>query len=208
MRSKHLFYFIIILILGCLLYSLNYIKRFTRISCSFTFWLGLTFGVDLFIFKFSEFESELQKNFTTLLVIGGLLLSGFSLNYNYSANNNSANYVIEDITINTLNEIEPNSVLMTYDWGYVYPAAVYYQQVAKVRQDVKLFNVKFLRFMVPEHDKSIIPMCIAAARRNRRVHYSEGMKNARLSWRLWLGIYHEELQSFHIWRSISLTAKK
>ncbi len=145
-RSKHLFYFIIILILGCLLYSLNYsIRDLLTYFLLIYILLGLTYGVGfIYVLNFLSSKVNLQKNFIPVLVIGGLLLSGFSLNYNYSANNNSANYVIEDITLNTFNEIELNSVLMTYDWGYIYPAAVYYQQVAKVRQDVKVFNVKFL----------------------------------------------------------------
>lgn len=145
-RNKHLFYFIIILILGCLLYSLNYnIRDLLTYFLLIYILLGLTFGAGLiYILNFLTSKINLQKNFTVVLIIGGLLLSGFSLNYNYSANNNSANYVVEDLTLNTLNELEPNSVLMTYDWGYVYPAAVYYQQVANVRQDVKIFNVKFL----------------------------------------------------------------
>ncbi len=145
-RNKHLFYFIIILILGCLLYSLNYnIRDLLTYFLLIYILLGLTFGAGLiYVLDFLSSRVNLQKNFTAVIVIAGLLLSGFSLKYNYGANNNSTNYVVEDVTLNTLNELEPNSILMTYDWGYIYPAAVYYQQIAGVRQDVKIFNVKFL----------------------------------------------------------------
>ncbi len=145
-RNKHLFYFIIILILGCLLYSLNYnIRDVLTYFLLIYILLGLTFGAGfIYVLDFLSSRVNLQKNFSAVIIIGGLLLSGFSLKYNYGANNNSTNYAVEDITLNTLNELEPNSVLMTYDWGYVYPAAVYYQQIAGVRQDVKIFNVKFL----------------------------------------------------------------
>jgi hypothetical protein len=70
--------------------------------------------------------------------------SGFTIKFNYDVNNESSSFVVEDLTLNTLKHLEPNSILVTYDWGYVYPAAIYYQQVEKIRNDVKVFNIKFL----------------------------------------------------------------
>ncbi len=145
-RNKNLFYLFIILILGCLLYSLNYnIRDLLSYFLLIYILLGLAFGAGLIhVFNFLALKINVQKNFIHVLIIAGLALSCYSFIYNFGANNNSGNYVIEDLTLNTINQLEPNAVLMTYDWGYVYPASVYYQQVGKLRGDVKVFNVKFL----------------------------------------------------------------
>jgi tetratricopeptide (TPR) repeat protein len=104
--------------------------------------LGLTFGAG-FTFGLNRLLKS-QKNFAAAAIIAGVILSGLGLGYNFKANDESKEFVVEDITVNTLKELEPNSVLMTYDWGYVYPAAIYYQQAEKLRGDVKVFNIKFL----------------------------------------------------------------
>jgi tetratricopeptide (TPR) repeat protein len=43
-----------------------------------------------------------------------------------------------------LNVLDKNSILLTYDYAFVYSSSLYYQQVEKLRPDVKVFNVKFL----------------------------------------------------------------
>ena len=142
-QSRIIFYYFVILILGCLIYSLNYnIRDLLSYFLLIYILLGLTFGIG-FINSLNKLVKS-KANFTLIAVVTGVVLSGFSLVYNFKDNDESKNYVVEDVTLNTLNELGPNSILMTYDWGYVYPAALYYQQVSNLRGDVKVFNVKFL----------------------------------------------------------------
>ncbi len=145
-RNKNIFNFIIVLIAGCLLYSLNYnIRDLLSYFLLIYILLGLAFGAGLlYILNLLVSKVYAKVNFAVILIIAGLFLSGFSFITNYGLNDGSGNYVAEDLTLNTIIELEPNSILMTYDWGYVYPASVYYQQVQKLRGDVKIFNVKFL----------------------------------------------------------------
>lgn len=145
-RNKNLFYFLLLLILSCLAYSLNYNIRdvltyflLVFITLGFSFTAGIVWLLDYLIKNL-----KLEKNAAVVTVTIGLVLTGISLKYNYAGNDNRNDYVIEDITLNTLNQAEPNAVLMTYDWGYVYPASIYYQQVNHLRGDLKVFNVKFL----------------------------------------------------------------
>jgi hypothetical protein len=84
------------------------------------------------------------KSNQAVIITAGIILCVFGFYYNFENNNNSKNYVIEDFTLNTLNSIEQNAIYITYDWGYTYPAVLYYQQAEYRRLDVKAFNVKFL----------------------------------------------------------------
>jgi hypothetical protein len=77
-------------------------------------------------------------------LVVGLFLVIFSVSYNYSSNNNSSNYANVDFTVNAINSVEPGSVLISYEWAYLYSASLYYQLVEKQRPDVKIFNIKFL----------------------------------------------------------------
>ena len=78
------------------------------------------------------------------IIAAGLILVVFAAGYNYKDNDNSANYANEDFTLSALNSLPQNSVVIAYDWAYLYSASIYYQLVEKIRPDVKVFNVKFL----------------------------------------------------------------
>lgn len=145
--EKKIFVLFILPVIFCLLYSMYYGIRdiqsyfltsyyFITVSSAIGFvWL---MGIVNIQFKFNK-----RSSFAFLIVLC-LIVIGFSLNYNYKGNDNSRNYIIEDYTINALKDLDSNSIVITYDWGYLYPAALYYQQVEHFRQDIKIFNVKFL----------------------------------------------------------------
>ena len=84
------------------------------------------------------------SNVKPKIIAVGVIICAASLAYNFNENNNTGNYVNEDITLNTLSSLEPNAILLTYDYAFVYSSSLYFQQVDKVRQDVKVFIIKFL----------------------------------------------------------------
>jgi Protein of unknown function (DUF2723) len=143
-KNREIFYFLIILALSILIYSLNYNIRDVQVYFAAFYIIFALFAV--FGFKYMLSLITGSKNAVkpaAAIVVLGLIVSGFGLYYNFSANDNSRNYVVEDLTLNTVNSLEPNSILISFDWGYSYPASMYYSQVKGVRQDVKTFNVKF-----------------------------------------------------------------
>ncbi len=145
-KNKNLFYFLLILIVSCLLYSLNYNIRDVLVYFILVYVvLGITFAAGLIrLLDYLVKNINLEKNVFAATIVLGLVLAGWSFKFNYTADNNSSNYAVEDITLNALNQVKPNAIIMSFDWGYIYPASIYYQQVGKVREDVKVFNVKFL----------------------------------------------------------------
>lgn len=143
--DKRLFVLFIILILGCLLYSLNYnIRDLQSYFTLIYFLLSLCTGAGL-IYLVSFMVKNIKPAVAILII--GLISCGAVLSSNYKVNDNHDNYLVEDLTVKTLNTLEPNSIVFIYEWGYFYPASVYFQQVEKMRGDVKVFNVKFLSVM-------------------------------------------------------------
>lgn len=144
LSDKKLFAIFAVLILGCLLYSLNYNIRDLQSYFTLIFlMMSLSAGFGLIYISFALSHSLKSKPVAIIIVIG-LVSSVTALSVNFNSNDNHNNYLVEDLAKNTLNSLAPNSILLVYEWGYTYPATVYYQQVEKLRSDVKVFNVKFL----------------------------------------------------------------
>ena len=89
-------------------------------------------------------DNKEPKASISKVIITGLILVIFSAGYNYRENDNSGMYANEDFTLSALNSLPQNSVIIAYDWAYLYSASLYFQLVEKVRPDVKVFNIKFL----------------------------------------------------------------
>ncbi|MCI0449956.1 MAG: DUF2723 domain-containing protein [Chlorobi bacterium] len=145
--NRMLFSFLLILILTSLLYSFNYstieIQSF-YLLVYYIIILFVSLGALFFLNIAGKMNLLLKPGLQPALLIFGAIISAFAIGFNFNENNNSTNYVNEDITLNTLTSLEPNSILLTYDYAFVYSSSLYYQQVEKLRPDVKVFIIKFL----------------------------------------------------------------
>jgi len=143
--------FVLICVIFNLLYAFNYnIVDINTYYLLVFYLLGLILPVGVFyVITLGKPASMITgkdepKSLVSKSVVVGLILVIFSVTYNYSNNNNSSNYANVDFTVNAINSVQPNSVLITYEWAYLYSASLYYQLVEKQWPDVKVFNIKFL----------------------------------------------------------------
>ncbi len=86
---------------------------------------------------------EPKRSLPKVLAVS-LILVVFSAAYNFKECDNSGNYANADFTVNAVNSVENNAVIISYDWAYLYSGSLYYQLAEKLRPDVKIFNIKFL----------------------------------------------------------------
>lgn len=143
--------FIFITVIFNLLYAFNYnIVDINTYYLLVFFLLGLTIPAGiLYIITFGSPASIINKpdepkKIMPKVVIVSLIAVIFSAAYNYKENDNSGNYANSEFTSNALNSVEGNSVIIAYDWAYLYSASLYLQLAEKQRTDVKVFNIKFL----------------------------------------------------------------
>ena len=142
--NKNFFIFLLLIALASLIYALNYNIRDVQvyfIMFYITYSIFTAFGI---IFVAESIAGFFKVKVVPAVLLAGIVLSVYGFIHNYSANNNSNDYIIEDLSLNTMNSLDENAVYITYDYGYTYPAALYYQQVTGVRRDLKIFNIKFL----------------------------------------------------------------
>jgi hypothetical protein len=144
--KKPLFIFSALLMVTCLLYSFNY-KSVEIMSFYLLAYYLLVFyaslGVVYLLVSFGSTKTITGRSLKPAVIAASVLICIFSVGYNYSENNNSGNYVNEDITKNIFYTLEPNSILLVYEYPFVYSSSLYYQQVEKLRPDIKVLLVTY-----------------------------------------------------------------
>ncbi|HMQ79392.1 MAG TPA: DUF2723 domain-containing protein [Ignavibacteria bacterium] len=143
--------FVIITITFNLLYAFNYnivdINTY-YLLVFFLFGLIVPAGI-IYLLSFGNAAGMLAKadepkrSLPKVLAVS-LILVVFSAAYNFKECDNSSNYANADFTVNAINSVENNAVIISYDWAYLYSGSLYYQLAEGLRPDVKIFNIKFL----------------------------------------------------------------
>lgn len=146
LRNRELFIFFTLLNVTCLAFGLNYNvidveNYFTLLFIS----MGVILSLGLLeVLKYIRMKFKMKSVSAQFALAIGLILilTGFINNYSY--NDNSKLYVSEDLTVNTLNHLDSNAVIVCYDWSTLYNTALYYNQVENIRPDVKIILVRLL----------------------------------------------------------------
>jgi hypothetical protein len=140
------FYFTFLAFFGCLLYAVNYdihdiYSYFLLSYITISVWIG--FGA---LFLYEKLSSYMLNNvhkiaFSAVLVI----LSLIALNTNYSENDESGNYYIEQYTMNVFKNVEPNGIVISSQWDFWVSASWYYHFVKNIRPDIIVIDKELLR---------------------------------------------------------------
>ncbi len=141
-QHKKVFIFSILLFVGCVGYSINYDihdidSYFLLAYITIAIWIAV--GLNALLIKVAE------KSFYKYAAIAVLLLGFIPLVLNYKKCDESKNYLVEDYTKNMFNSIEPNGIIISYQWDYFVSASYYYQFVEKHRSDVVVIDKELLR---------------------------------------------------------------
>ena len=136
------FWFTILLFLGCLLYSINYdihdIDSYFLLSYVATAaWIA--YGV-----KSALFFAERKRRLALAYVLCAAMVV-LSIVLHYPSVDESRNYAVEDYTKNMFDSLEPNAMVLSFQWDYFVSASYYYQLVEGMRPDVVVIDKELLR---------------------------------------------------------------
>ncbi|MDP2208286.1 MAG: DUF2723 domain-containing protein [Bacteroidota bacterium] len=141
-QHRKVFIFSILLFVASVGYSINYdihdIDSYFLLAY-FTLAIWIAVGLNTLLIKVAE------KSFYKYAAIVVLLLAFIPLVLNYNKCDESKNYLVEDYTKNMFNSIEPNGIIISYQWDYFVSASYYYQFVEKYRSDVVVIDKELLR---------------------------------------------------------------
>jgi tetratricopeptide (TPR) repeat protein len=135
-RSRRLFVFMILLLVTCVGYTLNYSIHDIDPYFSLAFIVLLMFmavGIMRLIRSSPKF------------VYVALAIPLISFIINIDRNDQSENYLVEDYTRNLMENLEPDAVIISAQWDYWCSAFWYLQRVEGLRPDVALVEKELLR---------------------------------------------------------------
>ena len=134
--SKPILIFVLIFIISCYFYSINY-----SIHDIETYFLTAYLGMIILAFiGIYDWLDRYRKYYYLALLIP---LISFILNYPNV--DQSKNYLVEDFAKTLVNNLEKDAVIISSQWDYWNSAFWYYQHVENFRKDVVLIEKELLR---------------------------------------------------------------
>ncbi len=139
---RTIFIFTIVLFISCVGYSINYDihdidSYFLLAYAVVAIWIGVG-TMQLFIWIKSRSIS------ISLAIIMFLCVSGIA-GINYSRVDKSGHTLVEKYTKDMLDSVEPNGIIISYQWDYFVSAAYYMQIIEGYRPDVVIIDKELLR---------------------------------------------------------------
>jgi len=136
MKSKTLLFGIVILILTCIAYAVNYSIHDIE-SYFVTAFAGLMLFIGIGLWKFVKMVPNSAYAFLALPMI--------SLALNYTYNDRSDDYLVPEYTKILFQKLEPNALILSSQWDFWVSAAWYMQRVERFRTDVVIIDKELLR---------------------------------------------------------------
>ena len=140
-RSRPMFWFVVLLITGCIGYSINYdIHDIDSYFLLAYVGAGLlvVFGMHTLLAR----TRGMARQAVIIMIVGLPILE---LVTHRRTVDESENYLVHDYTVNTLAALDSNAVVFTYQWDYLVSSSYYFQLVKKVRPDVVIIDKELLR---------------------------------------------------------------
>jgi hypothetical protein len=143
--SREVFWFLVVGFASCLFYSVNYDIHDID---SYFLLAYIVSGIFVFFGLYATVETASRSaNRATFVAVALALLAlpGLQLYLNRSEVDESDNSLVADYTHNVLSGVQPNAVILSYQWDYFVASAHYFQLVRKERPDVVVIDKELLR---------------------------------------------------------------
>ncbi|MCX6144407.1 MAG: DUF2723 domain-containing protein [Ignavibacteriales bacterium] len=143
--SREVFWFLVVGFVSCLFYSVNYdihdIDSYFLLAYIVS-GIFVFFGVHAIV---DATRRSAKKSTLLVVALALLMLPGLQLYLNRSEVDESDNSLVADYTHNVLSGVQPNAVILSYQWDYFVAPVQYYQLVRKERPDVVVIDKELLR---------------------------------------------------------------
>lgn len=143
-RSKKLFWFLAIMVVTGLIYSLNYSIHDIESYFLTTFMALMLFasaGIGVAYLRIIEPSRKNRTLFASLAFVLPLI----SIAINYSSSDRSEDYLVEEYTHMLVGELKPNAIVISSQWDFWCSAFWYMNKVEGYRPDVALLEKELMR---------------------------------------------------------------
>ena len=141
-QRKQMAIFTTLLFLGCLLYSINY-----DIHDIDSYFLLAYITIAIWAAAGAASLVGAVKNSQTAKRVAAVLLAScmIPIVVNFSKVDESTLTIVEHYTKDMFKSVEPNAIVLTYQWDYFVSASYYFQVIENVRPDVVVIDKELLR---------------------------------------------------------------
>ncbi|MCX7877481.1 MAG: DUF2723 domain-containing protein [Ignavibacteria bacterium] len=145
-NNRKIYYFTVLTFFGCVFYSINY-DIHDIYSYFLLAYITIAVWISCGLLYISRWISEALKSqgFGYLLLIILISLPVIPLLTNYSENDESKNYYVEEMTMNIFKNIEPGGIVLSSQWDFWLSASWYYNFVKNIRKDIVVIDKELLR---------------------------------------------------------------
>lgn len=157
----HILVFLYLLFFGCVFYAINYDIH----DIDSYFLLSYAVIPILSSFFFLRFNSKPQSPlYITAAAIG---LGALLVTMHYSDCDESGNHMVDDYTMNMLQNLPKDAVILSSAWDFWVSGSFYYQHVEKIRPDITVIDLALLRDRpwYYKHLELVAPKLIANCRK-------------------------------------------
>ena len=135
-KMKSILFFLSLLIIICLAYSLNYSIHDIEAYFSLAI-IGILLLTSVGIYALAKINFKYAAIFFMIPIM--------SLIINYSENNRSEEYLVPEYTKNLVDNLQDHAIVISSQWDYFCSAFWYYQRVEGYRPDVVMIEYELLR---------------------------------------------------------------
>jgi len=133
------FVFIAILFVTCVLYSINYDIHDIDSYFVLAYMATAAFcGFGAYYLLNSKMPRQAAIGIICVCILA-------NAGENYAEADESSNHIVEDYTQNLLSGLQPNAVVISWQWDFFLAASIYFRNVEHVRPDVVVIDKELLR---------------------------------------------------------------
>ncbi|MDD8017441.1 MAG: DUF2723 domain-containing protein [Bacteroidota bacterium] len=149
--DRRKFIFILLLLVSCVGYSINYDIH----DIDSYFLLAFVALMSFAAFGIRWVLSIMNNIRITVLIIALSGLLALQIVNNWNEVDRSKNYIVEDYAKNILRNLPRNAIIISYQWDYFVSAAYYLQRVKNFRPDVVVLDKELFRrsWYIPQVEK-------------------------------------------------------
>jgi hypothetical protein len=137
-HDKKKFIFVLLLLLSCVGYSINYDIHDIDSYFLLAFMSLMMFAA----FGALTLIQSMNMKIAASIFLGIIV---FQLYKNWETVDQSKNYIVEDYTKTMLRNLPENAIIVSYQWDYFVSASYYFQYVEKYRTDVTVLDKELFR---------------------------------------------------------------
>lgn len=139
--------FLLILFFSCVFYGINYDIHDIDSYFILAYLTLVVIATSGLVFD-TLLDTQFTKKISSVaykLILFAFLCGGLQVLYHYQNSDESGNHMVDDFTLNMMNNLPKDAIVISSAWDFWVSGSFYYQFVEKIRPDITVIDLALLR---------------------------------------------------------------